>query len=180
MNPLRAGVSQSKRFFALLHDPERCPVSVAPDALQHIPVTTPVDAVADDQLAAEKDRWGAQGRVGSDGRHRPDRKASFPGSVGEGHRGRPRRVIHSSSHRERFDVSPVWIDDGVAYPTIGVYLVNGRFAGYYTRVDRTPFIHYDSPHVPTLVEAHGVPREGGLHQDATEDRKPDDFRRPDG
>lgn len=42
--------------------------------------------------------------------------------------------------------------NGRLYPTIGTYMVNHRFAGYYSRVDYKPFINHEAYHVPTLVE----------------------------
>lgn len=37
------------------------------------------------------------------------------------------------------------------FPTLGVYLVNGEFAGYYSRVAPTPMIDHAAFHVATVV-----------------------------
>ncbi|TVQ40225.1 MAG: hypothetical protein EA370_03870 [Wenzhouxiangella sp.] len=52
----------------------------------------------------------------------------------------------------RFDAAPLWFSSGLAYATIGLFLVDGQFAGYYSRVSPYPLINYDSCHVATLVE----------------------------
>jgi hypothetical protein len=38
------------------------------------------------------------------------------------------------------------------YPAIGGFLVNGRFAGYYSRAATAPFLTHEAYHVTTLVE----------------------------
>lgn len=42
--------------------------------------------------------------------------------------------------------------DGPLYPAIGAFLVNGRFAGYYSRAATAPFLTHEAYHVTTLVE----------------------------
>jgi hypothetical protein len=60
--------------------------------------------------------------------------------------------------QRRFDVQPLEVDGDTWYPTVGAYAVNGRFAGYYSRVARRPFITHEAFHVATVVE---VPRGTG-------------------
>lgn len=55
--------------------------------------------------------------------------------------------------QERFLVQPLAFSEGILYPTIGVYTVNGRFAGYYSRVAPQPFITHEAYHVATVLEA---------------------------
>ena len=62
---------------------------------------------------------------------------------------RPRAV----AMQERFLVEPLLFESGFLYPTVGVYAVNGRFAGYYSRVAPQPFITHEAYHVATVIEA---------------------------
>lgn len=55
--------------------------------------------------------------------------------------------------QERFLVQPMAFAGGLLYPTIGVYTVNGRFAGYYSRVAPQPFITHEAFYVATVLEA---------------------------
>jgi hypothetical protein len=53
--------------------------------------------------------------------------------------------------QERFEVAPLAFSVGPLYPTIGAYVVNGSFAGYYSRVAPRPFLDHEALHVATLV-----------------------------
>jgi hypothetical protein len=67
---------------------------------------------------------------------------------------RARRATRTSyCIQERFRVRSVPFGSGPLYPALGAYLVNGRFAGYYSRVASRPFITHEAPHVATLVRA---------------------------
>jgi hypothetical protein len=39
------------------------------------------------------------------------------------------------------------------YPAVGAFVVNGRFAGYYSRVAPRPLITHEAYHVATLVRS---------------------------
>jgi hypothetical protein len=54
--------------------------------------------------------------------------------------------------QQRFLVEPLFFESGFLYPTVGVYAVDGRFAGYYSRVAPEPFITHEAFHVATVVE----------------------------
>ena len=54
--------------------------------------------------------------------------------------------------QERFRVRPLQFQGGPMYPTIGAYAVNGKFAGYYSRVAAQPFITHEAYYVATVVE----------------------------
>lgn len=54
--------------------------------------------------------------------------------------------------QDRFEVAPAKIGDEAMYPCLGVYLVEGTFAGYFTRVAPLPFITYNAYEVPTWIE----------------------------
>ena len=55
--------------------------------------------------------------------------------------------------QERFEVTPLEAGGTRLYPGIGAYLVNHRFAGYYSRAAAEPFITHEAYHVATLVES---------------------------
>ncbi|OOC09498.1 glutathionylspermidine synthase family protein [Thioalkalivibrio halophilus] len=53
--------------------------------------------------------------------------------------------------QEFFEPAPLWFSHGMGYPVVGVFLVDGEFAGYHTRVSRHPVIQHDASYVPTMV-----------------------------
>jgi hypothetical protein len=55
--------------------------------------------------------------------------------------------------QERFSVQPLRFEHGPMYPTIGAYAVNGKFAGYYSRIAAEPFINHEAYYVATVIEA---------------------------
>jgi hypothetical protein len=50
-------------------------------------------------------------------------------------------------------VAPLSLSAGAMYPTVGVFLVTGRFAGYYSRAAPEPLLTHEAYHVATTVEA---------------------------
>jgi len=54
--------------------------------------------------------------------------------------------------QRRFDVEPLAFKNQTMYPTLGVYLINGEFAGFYSRTAETPFLTHEAYYVPTLVK----------------------------
>lgn len=151
MNPLSALASQSKRFYAEWEDCAACDDPAHRQALaRYLPRTVPVDALDRASLIGEQGRWvlkGAFGRMGNtvhigalmnapDWSRVVDAALAAPGE-------------HAA--QERFQTAPVWTARGMCYPTVGVYLVDGRFAGHFSRVGKSPLIDGDSWHVPTLV-----------------------------
>jgi hypothetical protein len=54
--------------------------------------------------------------------------------------------------QERFLVNPLDFANGPMYPALGAFLVNGKFAGYYSRAADTPFLTHEAYHVATLIE----------------------------
>lgn len=151
MNPLRALVRQSKTLFALWQDAELDPDDRALID-RHLPRTEPFRPERLDAYADEQERWvckRAFGRMGD---------AVVLGSLVSAAEWRrvleqAARAPHESCMQERFRVRSVDFDAGPVYPALGAYLVNGRFAGYYSRVARRPFITHEAPHVATLVRA---------------------------
>jgi hypothetical protein len=54
--------------------------------------------------------------------------------------------------QERFQVLPLDFQGGPLYPTLGAFVVNGRFAGYYSRAAARPFLTHEALHVATVVQ----------------------------
>jgi len=148
MNPLSAMAAQSKRIYARLDD--EAPLDGA--ASRHVIPPSRLPSSSDrDQLLAERARWvikGAFGRMGDRvriGAHSsPEAWAEYLDQVLDN----PDEYVL----QEAFEPAPLWFSSGGRYATIGVYLVNGRFAGYCTRVGLHPIINHDASYVPTMVE----------------------------
>jgi glutathionylspermidine synthase len=150
MNPLRALVRQSKTVFSLLRDDASLPAEDRALIARHLPHTEPFRPDRGDELRAERERWvlkRAFGRMGD---------AVVLGSLVTAREwdralADAAREPHAYCIQERFRVEPVGFGSGPLYPAIGAYLVNGRFAGYYSRVAPRPFITHEAHHVATLV-----------------------------
>mgnify|MGYP002620523995 FL=1 len=151
MNPLRALVRQSKSLFALWQDAD-LPAEDRELIGRHLPRTEPFRPDRLDEFRAERDRWvlkRAFGRMGD---------AVVLGSLVSATEwdrvlAKATRDPHEYCIQERFHVQSVRFGSGPLYPALGAYLVNGRFAGYYSRVASRPFISHEAPHVATLVRA---------------------------
>ena len=149
MNPLRALVRQSKTLFALWQAAD-LPAADRELIDRHLPLTEPFRCDRIDVYREERDRWvlkRAFGRMGD---------AVVLGSLvspAEWDRSLADAAREPDSYgvQERFHVAPVAFRSGPQYPSLGAYLVNGRFAGYYSRVASRPFITHEAPHVATLV-----------------------------
>ena len=141
-NPGRGIIVQSKRF-PLTWDSLKCalptwrrllPESRCPSQLREV----------------ESEKWvvkPAFGRVGED--------VAIAGVSGTAEyrqilrtmRGEPGQWIA----QRRFEVVPVPTDDGDVFPCVGVYTVNGKFAGLYGRAARLPLINENAWDVAILV-----------------------------
>lgn len=53
--------------------------------------------------------------------------------------------------QRRFETASVRIEDGAVYPCVGVFTVNGKFAGIYGRASRTPLVNQDAQDVAVLI-----------------------------
>ena len=152
MNPLSALASQSKRFYAVWneHDIE---LSQATRSLleKYLPPSVYLTSLTRREVLKNPKRWvlkGSFGRMGKTVRIGPLMpKPKWEKAVREAFDA-PQIV----AAQKRFDTAPLWTSKGMGYATVGVYLVDGQFAGYFSRIDKGPLIHYDSFHVPTLVE----------------------------
>ena len=152
MNPLSALASQSKRFYACWNEHD-IPIDEEQQRLldEFIPTSMYLSSLDKDEVLSNPKRWvlkGAFGRMGKTVRIGP----LMPKPKWE-------KAVHDAfdtseiiAAQRRFDTAPLWSSRGLGYATVGVYLVDGAFAGYFSRIDKGPLIDYDSWHVPTLVE----------------------------
>jgi hypothetical protein len=151
MNPLRRLIRQSKKLFIrwarddLLSGDDRRFVQ------EHAPVSEGFQPGQRDRWIAEQPRWvlkEAFGRMGDsvvigalvkadDWLRALDEAAQRPGDF---------------LMQERFEVAPLAFREGPLYPALGAFVVNGRFAGYYSRAAAQPLITHEAYHVATLVE----------------------------
>jgi glutathionylspermidine synthase len=150
MNPLHRLVRQSKAMFG----PWREMAAAADRALidRHCPLTRPFDADAAERLHDERERWvikRAFGRMG-DGViigalcTPPQWDAAIREAA---------RTPADFCVQERFIATPLDFSTGPMYPAIGAFVVNGRFAGYYSRASAQPLTTHEAPHVATLVRS---------------------------
>ncbi|HUP47143.1 MAG TPA: glutathionylspermidine synthase family protein [Thermoanaerobaculia bacterium] len=150
MNPLRRLVRQSKTMFALWQEERFLDPQDRHLVEEHCPWTESFDAGNVPRLIAERERWvlkGAFGRMGDTVvigalvTEKEWSEALARASVA------PRDFCV----QERFHVRPLLFEQGPLYPTIGAYVVNGRFAGYYSRAAARPLITHEAFHVATAV-----------------------------
>jgi glutathionylspermidine synthase len=151
MNPVYRLVRQSKTMFALWReDPALSPEDRAL-LDRHVPHTEPFDPARLEAYRDERERWvlkRAFGRMG-------DAvtlgalvsEADWSAALAEA-----ARQPGEFSVQERFVVPPLAFEAGPLYPALGVFLVNGRFAGYYSRASRSPITTHEAFHVATLVQ----------------------------
>jgi glutathionylspermidine synthase len=152
MNPLSALASQSKRFYASWNEQD-LPLSREARSLfeEYLPASVYLSSLDREEVLKNPKRWvlkGAFGRMGKTVRIGPLMpREKWEKAVQEAFEA-PQIVVA----QKRFDTAALWTAKGMGYATVGVYLVDGRFAGYFSRIDKGPLIDYDSWHVPTLVE----------------------------
>jgi glutathionylspermidine synthase len=152
INSLSALVAQSKRFYAAANEHD---LDMADDEREiiatHLPESRYLEPGLREQLIREREDWvlkGAFGRMGDTVRLgigcSPQQWAdTLDRALGQ---------AGLYAVQQRFDTVPMWFSSGLAYATVGMYLLDGHFAGYYSRVSPYPVINYDSCHVATLVE----------------------------
>lgn len=152
MNPPVRMLSQSKKSFRFLRESDVVEPADRALARRHCPVTEDFDP-----LQLERYRRGREwlvlkrafGRMGDAVvmgalTTEQDWNAALAHAAGR---------TREFAMQERFEVAPLEFESGTMYPTIGVYTVNGRFAGYYSRVAPQPFITHEAYHVATVLEA---------------------------
>jgi glutathionylspermidine synthase len=149
MNPVHRLVRQSKLVFGLWHE-------LAGEAdhellASHAPRTHAFDPLRIDALREEREHWvlkRAFGRMGD--------SVVIGALVSEGEWSAALmeavRAPDDFCVQERFVVRPLAFEAGALYPAVGAFLVNGRFAGYYSRAAAQPLITHEAYHVATLVQ----------------------------
>jgi hypothetical protein len=151
MNPLRHLVRQSKRLFVRWAVPDLLSAEDLAFVRDHAPLSGFFEPEPRARWQEEQSRWvlkEAFGRMG-------DTvvigglvsTAEWNRALDEAAR-RPRDFLM----QERFQVAPLEFQEGPLYPALGGFLVNGRFAGYYSRAAATPLITHEAYHVATIVE----------------------------
>lgn len=151
MNPVHRLVRQSKTMFALWREAAYLDPQDRALLDRHVPHTEPFDATRLDAYRAERERWvikRAFGRMGDSvviGALVTE--AAWAEALAEAARQPGEFCV-----QERFAVQPVAFESGPLYPALGVFLVNGRFAGYYSRASRSPLTTHEAFHVGTAVE----------------------------
>jgi glutathionylspermidine synthase len=152
MNPLRHLVRQSKTMFALWREDGLLDEGDRALVQRHCPWTETFDPAATATLKRERARWvlkRAFGRMGDGvviGALVTEQE--WDETLAEAS-----RAVTDWCVQERFVVRPVPFADGPMYPAVGAFVVNGRFAGYYSRVAPRPLITHEAYHVATLVRS---------------------------
>jgi glutathionylspermidine synthase len=152
MNPLRHLVRQSKLMFALWWEDTGLSSEDRELLRRHCPRTVLFDPRGAGDLREERDRWvlkRAFGRMGD---------AVVMGSLATGKEwdavlAEASRAPAEWCAQERFSVRTVPFAAGPLYPALGAFVVNGRFAGYYSRAAARPFLTHEAFHVATVVQA---------------------------
>jgi glutathionylspermidine synthase len=152
MNPVHRLVRQSKTMFALWAEERYLDAEDRALLASHCPLTEAFEPAKLPMLRDERERWvikRAFGRMGDSvviGDLCTEQQwsaalaeaACTPGEF---------------CVQERFAVRPLAFAEGPLYPAVGAFLVNGRFAGYYSRAAPRPLITHEAYHVATLVQA---------------------------
>lgn len=155
-NNLPALAAQSKRFYAAAdHHGLSLSESSRATLARWLPASRYLEPELKERLVTERTQWvikSAFGRMGDTVRlgiaHSPQ---AWEEAI-------DRALADAEPHaiQARFDAAPMWFSSGLGYATIGLFLVDGHFAGYYSRVSPYPLINYDACHVATLVETAGT------------------------
>jgi glutathionylspermidine synthase len=158
LNPLCRLISQSKAIFALWDDSELTSVaerefyhSVAPKTVFMTEFCKEAEAV--ESLRREPGRWvlkqpfGRMGETVAMGSLTP--AAEWEVCVKHALQ-KPTEYVA----QDCFQVQPLEFSNGPLYPAIGAYVINGRFAGYYSRVAAQPFLTHQAHYVPTVIDVY--------------------------
>ncbi len=153
INPLSTIISQSKNFFAVLHKESRhlFPADDATSSLNFIPYTEPFSLERIPAYMEEKDRWVLKpifGRMGYDvciGKLQTSEEW-------QKNLGLASKKPEQYAVQECFDIAPVQFSLANCYPCVGVFVINGRFSGYFTRASLTPLTTYEAMDVATIIK----------------------------
>lgn len=152
MNPVRSLVRQSKTVFALWQEDELLSPEDRALLAAHCPRTHGFHTDLVEELRDHRERWVLKrsfGRMGDSvvlGSLVSEKE--WEDTVKEA-----LLAPRDFCAQECFSVRPVEFAAGPMYPAVGAYLVNGRFAGYYSRAAPRPLITHEAYHVATLVQA---------------------------
>lgn len=160
LNPLRRLVRQSKLLFALWREEGLLTPEEHAFVRDHAPWTARLDLDEHlPMLREDRARWvlkRAFGRMGDSvvigALVTP---AAWEATLAEVAREPDAWLVQT-----RFDHAPLVFDAGPLYPVVGTFLVNGRFAGHYSRAATTPFLTHEAYHVATLVAGPDVEHKG--------------------
>lgn len=174
MNPVRRLIRQSKRLYALWHDPELLERDDLEFLAAHTPMTVPFERLAAGRAAHAPETALSLQEGSAAAALDPGNPAARAGWVLKHAFGRmgdtvvmgnlatdkewgevvieARRTPQNWLLQQRFGVATVDSGGVPMYPALGVYLVNHSFAGYYSRAAYHPFINHEAYHVATLVD----------------------------
>jgi glutathionylspermidine synthase len=148
MNPLRRLIRQSKRLYAFWKEPGILTPEDREFVCQHTPETHALEYFPDS--LPDRKEWvlkHAFGRMGD---------TVIMGSLCSEEEWRDAWRTAKNTPEEWivqrcFEVSPCFAGE-MLYPALGTYMVNEKFAGYYSRAAARPFINHEAYHVSTLVK----------------------------
>lgn len=151
INPLSTIISQSKNFFSILNAYGSDLFGADSSWIQQfIPHTKPFESGTISAYIEEKDRWVLKpifGRMGYDvavGKLLTTEKWQDALNVAS-------KKSEQYCIQECFDIAPVHFSIGACYPCVGVFVINGRFSGYFTRASLTPLTTYEAMDVATVI-----------------------------
>jgi glutathionylspermidine synthase len=151
MNPVHRLVRQSKGMFGLWAEERYLDPADRELLARHCPLTMPFEPAEAGRIREERERWvlkRAFGRMGDSvviGALCSE--ATWAAAIGTAAASPGDFCV-----QERFAVRPLEFGAGSLFPAVGAFLVNGRFAGYYSRAAARPLITHEAYHVATLVK----------------------------
>lgn len=151
MNPLTRLISQSKAVFAVWDEPDM--VSCTDRDWLHTlaPHTEYFSPQQESELVARPADWVIKANFGRMGEN-----VVMGSLVTSDEWFRTIREVQGCPQdfviQRCFSVAPMEFSDGPRFPAIGAFLINGRFAGYYSRIASQPFLTHQATYVPTVVD----------------------------
>ncbi len=151
VNPLSRLIRQSKALYALWREEKLLDEHATRLLNRYTPHTAVFNQADVPEYLARRESWvlkkvyGRMGDAVAIGRLCPP--ADWEKALAEAAR-RPGDYIAQHAF------SPVSVPDGAGplYPALGVYLIDGTFAGYYSRADRSGFTTHEAYYAVTAVE----------------------------
>lgn len=153
INPLSTIISQSKNFFSLLHANKNDLFTTEDwgSIRRFIPYTEPFASEKISAYSEDKDRWVLKpifGRMGYDiAVGKLLSVEQWEKSLSQASKKPEQYCV-----QECFDIAPVRFSFANSYLCVGVFVINGRFSGYFTRASLTPLTTYEAMDVATVIE----------------------------